>query len=419
MRKGHKRKLNAKVNHVFELWFLRGSFDILRLHEIKLVNPEGNQFWILIETDAKAFRSSTPLCHRCEVNWLIRKDPWWWKDEVRGKKTRQDDYMVPTWIDVSLRNRSWGALGRLMYYTMGLQSQRTEQNRTDLPFVRKAITNLEALTKSRDTCLLTKVCLVVYFSCSHVWMSWPKEVRALKNWWFWTWKLKTKKHTCRSNQSILKQINWISLERPDAGWSSACWVLMPRRPYWKDPDAGRDLRQEKNAGMTEERSWDGIIDPVDELKEIQETAVIGEEVWEHAKPQQTKNGIHLVITETGKAEKTSANCSLSLPYFKLLILLYWENELARHILRGHKMLWDCTQILNLDSFFDYRANASSKEFLSSWGSGETIWIKFTIYHLHHWLSKCWCFSCHPLFGLFLIYLDSMNLMFQLPCNIVL
>ena len=40
----------------------------------------------------------------------------------------------------------------------------------DLLLGRKAMTNLDGISKSRDITLLTKVCIVYGFSSSHVWM---------------------------------------------------------------------------------------------------------------------------------------------------------------------------------------------------------------------------------------------------------
>ena len=54
---------------------------------------------------------------------------------------------------------------------------------------RKAMRNLDSVLKSRDSTLLTKVCIVkaMFFSSSHVWM-WKldhKEDWVSKNWGFW------------------------------------------------------------------------------------------------------------------------------------------------------------------------------------------------------------------------------------------
>ena len=94
------------------------------------------------------------------------------------------------------------------------------------------------------------------FSSSHVWM-WEldcEEGWALKNWCFWTVVLRVPWAARRSNQSILKEINpEYSFGRTDAEaetpilWPSDVnnWLI------WKDPDAGKDWRQDKK-GTTED-----------------------------------------------------------------------------------------------------------------------------------------------------------------------
>ena len=69
----------------------------------------------------------------------------------------------------------------------------------------------------------------------------------------WCWRrLLRVPWTARSNQSILKEMN-LNIHWKDWwwGWSSntlATWCKEPT--YWKDPDAGKDWKQEK--GMTED-----------------------------------------------------------------------------------------------------------------------------------------------------------------------
>ena len=106
------------------------------------------------------------------------------------------------------------------------------------------------------------------FSSSHVWM-WEldhEEGWVPKNWCFWTVVLeKTLESPLdwrRSNQSILKEIKpvnpkgnqpWIFIGKTDAE-ASILWP--PDVRIGKDPDAGKDWRQEEKE-MTE--GWDGWI----------------------------------------------------------------------------------------------------------------------------------------------------------------
>ena len=158
------------------------------------------------------------------------------------------------------------------------------------------MTNLDSILKSRDITLPTKVHLVKSygFSSSHVWM-WEldyKESWAPKNWCFWTvvWE-KTLESLldCKEIKPVNPKGNqsWILIGRTDAFalwcWRRHHWVswtarrsnqsipkginpeyllealmlklklrhlrrLMQRGDIGKDPDAGKDWRQE---GVTE------------------------------------------------------------------------------------------------------------------------------------------------------------------------
>ena len=95
------------------------------------------------------------------------------------------------------------------------------------------------------------------FSSSHVWM-WELEYKASwtpKNWCFWTLVLKKTLESpldCKKIQSVHPTGNqsWIFIGRTDVEaetpilWppDTKSWLI------WKDPDAGKDWRQEK--GMT-------------------------------------------------------------------------------------------------------------------------------------------------------------------------
>ena len=125
------------------------------------------------------------------------------------------------------------------------------------------MTNLDSILKSRDITLPTKVPLVkaIIFSSSHVWM-WEldyKESWAPKNWCFWTVVLEKTLESpldCKEIKPVNFKGNqsWIFIRRTDAEVEAP--VLWPSdAKNWllgKDPDAGKDWRQEK--GMT---GWDG------------------------------------------------------------------------------------------------------------------------------------------------------------------
>ena len=132
---------------------------------------------------------------------------------------------------------------------------------------RKAMRNLDSILKSRDITLSTKVSLVktmVFFN-SRVWM-WEldhQENWVLKNWCFWTvvWRrlLRVPWTARRSNQSILKEISpeysleglMLKLKLPPILWPPDA----KNRLIEKDPDAGKDWRQEKGTTEDETVGW--------------------------------------------------------------------------------------------------------------------------------------------------------------------
>ena len=128
---------------------------------------------------------------------------------------------------------------------------------------RKAMTNLESILKSRDVTLPTKVHLVkamvfpvVMYGCE----SWT--VKKAEHWridafelWCWRRLLKVPWTARRSNQSILKEISSdCSLEGLMLKLKFQYFGHLMRRTELfngKDPDAGKDWRQDEK-GMTED-----------------------------------------------------------------------------------------------------------------------------------------------------------------------
>ena len=132
-----------------------------------------------------------------------------------------------------------------------------------LPLGRKAMTNLNSILKSRDITLLTKVHIVkgmvfpvVMYRCEldH------KDGWVLKNWCFQTVVLeKTLVQVPwtarRSNQSILKKYQpWIFFGRTDAeAEAPIIWPPdMKSQLIGKDPDSGKDWRQEEKGAAEDE-----------------------------------------------------------------------------------------------------------------------------------------------------------------------
>ena len=123
---------------------------------------------------------------------------------------------------------------------------------------RKAMTNLDSILKSRDITLPTKLSESYGFSSSHVWTWSYKESWALKKWCFWTVVLEKTLESpldFKEIQPVHPKWNrsWIFIGRTDI--EAEIPILWPQdAKNWligKDPDAGKDWRQEKK-GTTED-----------------------------------------------------------------------------------------------------------------------------------------------------------------------
>ena len=126
----------------------------------------------------------------------------------------------------------------------------------------KAMTKLDSILKCGDITLLTKVRLVkaMVFLSSHVWM-WELDHKASwvpKNWYLWTVMLEKTLESPLGSKEI-KPVNpkgsqpWIFIGRTDTE-DEAPILWAPDGKNWligKDPDAGKDWRQEQK-GMTED-----------------------------------------------------------------------------------------------------------------------------------------------------------------------
>ena len=127
---------------------------------------------------------------------------------------------------------------------------------------KRTMTNLDSAFKSRGITLLTKVCLVkamvlpvVMYGCE-CWTIKKAERWRIDAFELWCWRrlLRVPRTARRSDQSTLKERNqpWVFTGRTDAeGEAPTLWPPnVKSRLTGKDPDAGKDWRQEK--GMTED-----------------------------------------------------------------------------------------------------------------------------------------------------------------------
>ena len=124
----------------------------------------------------------------------------------------------------------------------------------------KAMTNLDSILKSNDITNKVPSSHSYGFFTSHVWM-WKlhyKESWVLKNWCFWTVVLEKTLESpldCKEIQPVNPKGNksWIFTGRTDAeAETPILWLPdVKNRLIGKDPDAGKDWRQEEK-GTTED-----------------------------------------------------------------------------------------------------------------------------------------------------------------------
>ena len=132
------------------------------------------------------------------------------------------------------------------------------------------MTNLDSILKSRDLTWPTNVHLKLSFSSNHEWM-WEldhKESWVLKNGCFWTMVLEKTLQgplDCKEIQPINRKENqpWIFIGRT-AVEAEAPVLCPPDAKNWltgKDPDAGKDWRQEgKRVTEDETVGWNHLLD---------------------------------------------------------------------------------------------------------------------------------------------------------------
>ena len=127
---------------------------------------------------------------------------------------------------------------------------------------RKAMTNLDSMLKSRDITLPTKVHLVkamvfpvVMYGCES-WTIKKAEHRRIDAFELWHWRRLLSPLDCEEIQAVHPKgdQSWIFIGRTDAE-ALIVWPPDGKNWFiWKDPDAGKDWRQEKEG---DDKGWDG------------------------------------------------------------------------------------------------------------------------------------------------------------------
>ena len=120
------------------------------------------------------------------------------------------------------------------------------------------MTNLDSIVKSRDITLLTKICLVKAMAFpAWVWVLDHKESWVLKNWCFWTVVLEKTLESpldCKEIKPVNPKENqsWIFIGGTDAELKLQWPLDVKNWLIGKDPDAGKDWRQEKKRSTGDE-----------------------------------------------------------------------------------------------------------------------------------------------------------------------
>ena len=200
----------------------------------------------------------------------------WWGWKRRVKKTDLELNIQKTKIMASGPITSWQIEGETVeavtdFIFLGSKitadGDCSHETKRSLLLGRKFMTNLDSVLKSRDITLPTKIRLVkamvfpmVMYGCES-WIIRKAEHQKIDAFELWCWRrfLRVPWTARRSNLSILKEIN------PEYSLEGLMLKLKLQSPWWphhaknwlirKDPDAGKDWRQEKGTTKDKMVGW--------------------------------------------------------------------------------------------------------------------------------------------------------------------
>ena len=142
------KKAECQRTDAFEMWYCRWFSSPLEFKEIKPVNPEGNQSWILIGRPDIVNEISNILASGCKelTHW---KRPWYWdrlKAGGKGDDREWDGWIasLTRWSWVWASSRSWCGQGSLACNSPWGQkdSDRTER----LNWIERSLVNPHMIT---------------------------------------------------------------------------------------------------------------------------------------------------------------------------------------------------------------------------------------------------------------------------------
>ena len=190
-----------------------------------------------------------------------------WKSWLKTHHSKNQDHGIQS--DHFMANR-WGNRDFVFWGSkITADGDYSHEIKRCLLLGRKAMTNLNSILKSRDITLLTKVHLVkamvfpVVMSGCESWTMKKAECQRIDVFELWCWRRLLSPLDCKEIQPVNPKGNqsWIFIGRTDA---EAPILWPPDAKNWligKDPDAGKDWRQEEK-GMTEDEmiGWHHRLD---------------------------------------------------------------------------------------------------------------------------------------------------------------